>query len=504
MGFINSVLIRAFRKRIAQIQAFMDHPADTQQTVFKNLIGKASQTQWGKTYDYASIKSVDDFKSRVPVNEYDGLKPYIERVMAGEQNLLWPSPIKWFAKSSGTTSDKSKFIPVSKESLKECHFKGGRDLLTLYCYNYPNNKLFTGKGLVMGGSTQVNTFQKGSYYGDVSAVMMSNMPMLAQLLKTPKLSVAMMEDYEQKIQTMAEITMKKNVTNLVGVPTWTVVLIKRIFELTGKNNLMEIWPNLEAYFHGGVSFTPYREQFHQLIPNDNMHYMESYNASEGFFGIQNDPRSDDMLLMLDYGVFFEFIPMDELGKTFPATLQLSEVEMNKNYAIVISTNTGLWRYLIGDTVKFTNRSPYKFKISGRTRHFINAFGEELIVDNSDKALDMACRQCDVTIKDYTAGPIYLADNEKGGHEWIIEFEKAPDDLVRFTEILDKNLQQLNSDYEAKRTANLALGMPVVHAARPGLFYAWLEAKGKLGGQNKVPRLSNDRKYIEELLPLMTK
>lgn len=502
MGLINSVLTWIFKKRIDQIQHFIDHPIETQESLLMGLIQKSANTEIGKLYGYESIHSIGDYKNRVPIKEYDGFKPYIERVMQGGQNLIWPSEIKWFAKSSGTTSDKSKFLPVSKEALDDCHFKGGRDLLAMYCYNNPDTNIFSGKGLVMGGSTQVNKMQQGSFYGDVSAVMMSNMPLLAQLIKTPDLSIAMMEDYEKKILLMAEETMKKNVTHIVGVPTWTVVLIKKIFELSGKDNLRDIWPNLETYFHGGVSFTPYREQFKNLIRGEGMHYMETYNASEGFFAIQHTLDNSDLLLMLDYGVFFEFMPMEQYGHENPQTKQLDEVEINKNYAVVISTNAGLWRYLIGDTIQFTSLDPYCIKISGRTKHFINAFGEELIVDNSDRAMNLTCHECGAILSDYTAGPIYLSDNDKGGHEWIIEFEKEPKDLQMFTLLLDNHLKQLNSDYEAKRTGDIALGLPVVHMAPRGLFYKWLESKGKLGGQNKVPRLANDRKYLEQILPFL--
>lgn len=499
MGLVNTLLTWFLKQRLDQIHDFVDNPVKTQQDVFFSLLEKAKNTEWGKKYDYASIKNYEQFKERVPVNDYDGLKPFIERVMNGEQNIIWPTDIKWFAKSSGTTSDKSKFIPVSKEALDDCHYKGGKDLMAMYCENNEDTQIFSGKGVVMGGSTQVNKLSEDSFYGDVSAVMMKNMPWLANLIKTPDLSIALMDDYEKKIDLIAKETISKNITHLVGVPTWTVVLIHKIFEMTGKDNLMDVWPNLELYIHGGVSFTPYRETFRHLIRGNNMHYMETYNASEGFFGIQYELGKSDMLLMLDYGIFFEFMPLEEVGKQHPKTLQLEEVEINTNYALIISTNAGLWRYMIGDTIKFTSKYPFLIQVSGRTKHFINAFGEEIIIDNSDHAIAAACELTGAEVNDYTAGPIYMKDEDKGGHEWIIEFEKEPENFDAFVDKLDETLKSVNSDYEAKRYKDMALRKPVVHKASKGLFYDWLKSKGKLGGQNKVPRLSNDRNYIDEIL-----
>jgi len=490
------------KKRMHQIELFMKYPDEVQDEWFFNLINAAEGTEWGKKYDYRSIENIQQFQERVPVQNYDTLKPYIERMLNGEQNVLWPSEIKWFAKSSGTTSDRSKFIPVSEESLEECHFKGGKDMLAIYCNNRPDAKMFTGKSLVLGGSHQINQLSPDSFYGDLSAVIIKNLPIWAEMMRTPDMSIALMDNYEEKIEKMARATMDVNVTNIAGVPTWTIVLAKRILELTGKNNLMEVWPNLELYVHGAVKFEPYQDQFKALIPNDNMYYLETYNASEGFFGIQDQSEEKDLLLMLDYGIYYEFIPMEYFDDENPKTLSLHEVELDKNYAIVISTNAGLWRYIIGDTVKFTSLSPYRIKITGRTKHFINAFGEEVIIDNAEKALIKACSETNAAIKDYTACPIYFKGDDVGGHEWIIEFEKQPIEFNRFIDILDSTLREVNSDYDAKRFKDMALKRPIVHNAPNGTFYKWLKNKGKLGGQHKVPRLANDRKYVEEILEMM--
>ena len=506
MKFFNSIMGWFLKLRIPQIEHFISEPIEVQKETFTRLIESARETEWGIVHDYKSIKSIADYKARVPISSYDELKPYVDRIMKGEQNILWPSEITWFAKSSGTTADRSKFIPVSSEALEDCHFKAGRDVMALYFQQYPDTKVFSGRGIIMGGSSQINSLNKKARYGDVSAVLMQNMPLLAQIIKTPSLKTALLENYEEKIEQIARETLHKNVTHIVGVPTWTVVLIKRLFEITGKDNLADIWPNLELYIHGGVSFTPYRELFKQLIRKNDMHYMETYNASEGFFGIQNEPGKTDMLLMLDYGIFYEFLPMEELGKEYPKTLQLDEVEIGKNYALVISTNAGLWRYMIGDTVRFTSRYPFKIKISGRTKQFINAFGEELIVDNADTALRETCAALQCVVRDYTAGPVYFEGDVgegKGGHEWIIEFEREASDREQFVELLDRNLRKVNSDYDAKRQHDLALLRPIIHFAPDGTFYHWMKKRGKLGGQHKVPRLANDRKYLEDILLLMS-
>ena len=485
-----------------QIELFIKYPYDVQDEWFQNLISTAQHTEWGKTHGYASIYTQDQFKERVPIQTYDTLKPYIERMLAGEQNILWPSEIKWFAKSSGTTNDRSKFIPVSEESLEECHFKGGKDLLTMYCDNRPDTKIFTGKCLVLGGSHQINQLNADSCYGDLSAVLIKNLPFWAEFYRTPDISIALMDNFEEKVEKMAQATIGVNVTNISGVPTWNLVLAKKVLEITGKDNLLEVWPNLEFYFHGAVSFNPYREQFKKLIPSDDMYYMETYNASEGFFGIQDQPNSEEMLLMLDYGIFYEFLPMENINSENPKTLSLTEVELNKNYALIISTNAGLWRYMIGDTIKFTSLSPHRIQITGRTKHFINAFGEEVIIDNAEKALSKACRETNAIIQDYTACPIYFQGNDAGGHEWIIEFEQKPDNIENFTNILDNTLREINSDYDAKRYKDMALRRPLIHVAKAGLFYEWMKNRGKLGGQHKVPRLANDRTYVDEILKML--
>jgi len=505
MGLLNSVVSWIMKQRIHQMELFMKYPHDVQADWFKKLIDAGRDTEWGQRYDYKSISTPEEYKNRVPISNYDALRDDINRVRQGEQNILWPTDIKWFAKSSGTTGDKSKFIPVSTESLTECHFKGGKDMLSLYCNNYPETNIFSGKGLTLGGSHQIGEFQNATYYGDLSAILMENLPFWVHIIRTPDLSIALMDEWESKIDAMAHATIGEDVTNIAGVPSWTLILMKRILALSGKNNLLEVWPNLEVFFHGGVNFAPYREQFKKLIPTANMHYLETYNASEGFFGIQDiTNKSGEFLLMLDYGVYYEFMPMDELTGNNPQTLQLHQVELNTNYALIITTNAGLWRYKIGDTVAFTSLSPYRIKITGRTKSFINAFGEELMVDNADKALSIACKKTGAILHEYTAAPVFMSDNASGAHEWLIEFEKEPAKPDYFTECLDNALKSLNSDYEAKRYKNMALHEPIVRIMPQGTFYNWLKFKDKLGGQNKVPRLNNDRKMLEEVLSVNTK
>jgi hypothetical protein len=500
MAIFNTLVSWLMIKRIHQIELFIKYPHDVQDEWFERLISQGKSTEWGKKYDYKSITNVRQFSERVPISTYEDLKPFIDRLRQGEQNILWPEEIKWFAKSSGTTSSKSKFIPVSNSSLDECHFKGGKDMLSLYVRNNPETMIFDGKGLVMGGSHNISEVNNESYYdGDLSAIIIQNLPFWAQFLKTPNLSIALMDEWEEKIELMARETMQHDVTNISGVPSWTMVLIKKVLELTGKENLSEVWPNLEVFFHGGVNFDPYREQFKNLIPNPNMNYMETYNASEGFFGIQDQKNSNDLLLMLDYGIFYEFIPVENLYDERPKVVQLGQVELNHNYALVISTNAGLWRYLIGDTVKFTSTNPYRIKITGRTKNFINAFGEELIVDNAEKALAIACSKCQVNIIDYTAAPLYLSGKESGAHEWLIEFENPPGNIDYFAETFDNALKSLNSDYEAKRYHNMILRPPIIRTMEAGTFYNWLKINGKLGGQHKVPRLSNNRDIVDQIL-----
>lgn len=492
------------QKRIHQIELFIKYPNEVQEELFKKLLSTARYTEFGMQYDFGSIQTYEQFAERVPIQTYENIFPNIERMMRGEQNILWPSEIKWFSKSSGTTNARSKFIPVSQEALEDCHFKGGKDLLSIYVNNFPETKLFNGKGLAVGGSHQINELDPTatSYYGDVSAVIMRNLPPWAQFIRTPSLETALMGNWEEKINKLALESAKDNVTNIAGVPTWTILLIQKIVELEKKNNILEVWPNLEVFFHGAVAFAPYRKLFQTMIPSDKMQYWETYNASEGFFGIQDQKNSEEMLLMLDYGIFYEFIPTEEIESENPRAVRLSDVELDKNYAMVISTNSGLWRYNIGDTIKFTSRYPYRIKISGRTKHFINAFGEEVIVENAEAAVTKACEFTGAVIDNFTAAPVYLDEGKKGGHEWIIEFKVQPTNLDEFSRILDETLRGINSDYDAKRAHNLALIPPKVHSVNEGTFYNWMKRRGKLGGQNKVPRLANSREYVDDILKMM--
>ena len=500
----NSIFSWLIKKRIHQIELFMKYPLEVQEELMFKLISTARDTEWGIQHGFESIDSYKDFINRVPLQDYDDIKPYVDRIFKGEQNILWPTPIKWFAKSSGTTSDKSKMIPVSPETLEECHYKGGKDLLCLYYHNHPNRKLYKGKHLIVGGSAQINYLSSDSYFGDLSAIIIKNLPFWAEIRRIPKKEIALLDKWEVKIEQMAKSTITEDVYILAGVPSWTLLLLKRVLEITGKDNIADVWPNLELFMHGGVSFTPYREQFQKIIRKPSMNYVETYNASEGFFGIQDTSDKNEMLLMLDYGIFYEFIPMEEFGKKNPKTVWLSGVETGKNYAMVISTNSGLWRYVPGDTVMFTSTSRYRFIITGRTKYFINAFGEEVIIDNAEKAIETACKRTNSFLREYTAGPVYMSDTTTGAHQWLIEFEKEPEDLAFFAEVLDTALKSINSDYEAKRSHNFILQPPQIIKMKSGTFYEWLKSKGKLGGQHKVPRLSNDRKLIEEVLEIHEK
>ncbi len=499
MSIVNSILKAYLKRRVSQIELFVKHPHEVQEKVFNELISQGRGTVWGNKHDYSSIKNLADYQRNVPVSTYEQIYPYIEQTLKGQQNILWPSPISWFSKSSGTTNSKSKYIPVSTESLHACHFKGGQDLISLYLNNNPESKMFAGKGLAIGGTYSVNPFNPKTHCGDVSAVIMKNLPAWAQYVRTPNLNIALMGEWEAKIEKIAEATIKENVTNISAVPTWTIALLEKILQKTGKKNILEVWPNFEVFFHGAVAFTPYKDVFHKLIPSSSVYYIETYNASEGFFGIQDTLDTNEMLLMLDYGIYYEFIPMEDIESDSPRTVSLADVELNKNYAMVISTNAGLWRYRIGDTVRFTSLSPYRIKITGRTKHFINAFGEELIIENAETAIAKACKDTGAVITNFTAAPIYLNDKGKGGHEWIIEFSKTPSDLNLFAQKLDDYLKELNSDYEAKRYKSLVLQLPVVHSVSEGTFYSWMKKRGKVGGQNKVPRLANNREYVDDIL-----
>lgn len=492
---------KLFIPRLKQIDLYDEHAGEIQAKVLKRLIADAAQTEWGRKYDYSTIKSYEDFKSRVPVQTYEDIKPYVERLRKGEKNLIWPSEIRWFAKSSGTTNDKSKFIPVSKEGLQDIHYQGGKDAVALYFRMNPDSRFFSGKGLILGGSHAPNLNSNHSLVGDLSAILIQNIHPLFNYIRVPSKEIALMSEWESKIEKIAQSTIGVNVTNLSGVPSWFLVLIKRVLEITGKQTLEEVWPNLEVFFHGGVSFAPYREQYKQIIQSPKMHYVETYNASEGYFGTQNDLTDPSMLLMIDYGIFYEFIPMEELDNENPKTVCLADVELNKNYAVVISSSCGLWRYMIGDTVRFTNKHPHKFVITGRTKHFINAFGEELIIDNAEKGLAKACAATGAQVNEYSAAPVFMDARAKCRHQWLIEFAKMPDSVEKFATVLDESLKGINSDYEAKRYKDIALQPLEVIVARKNLFHDWLKEKGKLGGQHKVPRLSNTRDYIEEMLRL---
>lgn len=496
---VNALFSFLIKKRLQQIDLFRDNPHEAQLEVFHRLISTARYTEWGRQHGYADITTPDQFRRRVPLQDYTHVKPYVDRLRAGEQNLLWPTDIKWFAKSSGTTNATSKFIPVSREALEDCHYKGGKDLVALHYAHRPDSRLYQGMSMVVGGSSTIEQLRADAYSGDLSAIIIRNLPIWVEVRRTPVIETALMENWEEKIERMARETMREDVRSIAGVPSWTLIILRRILELTGRANMFEVWPNVELFMHGGVSFRPYREQFQQLFPNAVMNYLESYNASEGFFGITDQRGSDDLLLMLDYGIFFEFIPVEELDRDQPQTKWLHEVEAGRQYAIVISTNAGLWRYMPGDTVRFTSTEPYRIQVSGRTRSFINAFGEELIVENADRGIQAACEATGALVSEYTAGPVYMDQLARGGHEWVIEFERAPADLDTFVHTLDRTMRDLNSDYDAKRRGDMALLPPRVHPVAAGTFFQWMKQRGKLGGQNKVPRLSNDRQWLDQLL-----
>jgi hypothetical protein len=498
MKILSSIISRLARNRFWRIKNWSTNADAAQRQVLQDLVSTAQYTEFGRKYHFEKLFTTKEFKKKVPIHEYDDIKPYINRMMAGEENILWNTPVKWFAKSSGTTSDKSKFIPISDESLTENHFKASKDVLTNYYNNFPSSEMLTGKSLVVGGSHQLSKANDEIQYGDLSAVLMQNSPFWGQWLRTPDLQIALLDEWENKIEQLAITTAEENVTSLAGVPTWTLILLKRILEIKNKETIAEVWPNLELYINGGVSFVPYREQFDKLI-GKKINYLEIYNASEGFIAGQINPDDDGLLLFTEHGVFYEFMPVSEYGKDKPQTIGLKDVKLGENYALIISTTGGLWRYLIGDTVIFTSTNPYKIKISGRLKHYMNAFGEEVIVDNTDKAIAAACAKTGAQVKDYTAAPIYFSEKNNGAHEWLIEFNVPPQNITAFTYELDNALKELNSDYEAKRHKDIALRLPIIHALPPDTFNSWLRCKGKLGGQHKVPRLSNERIILEEIL-----
>lgn len=494
----HSIASWLLKKRYHQIELFLKYPAEVQQEVLQQLLDFADETEVGLRYGFEDVSRYETFAERVPVVCYEEIEPMIERTRRGEQNLFWPTEIKWFAKSSGTTNAKSKFIPVSMEALEDCHYKSGKDLLCLYLNNNPNAQLFRGKSLRLGGSKELYE-DNGTFFGDLSAILIDNMPFWAELSSTPSSKVSLMSEWEHKLEAIIQESIRENVTSLAGVPSWMLVLLNKVLETTGKEHLFEVWDQLEVYFHGGVNFNPYSEQYRRLLPRDSFQYYEIYNASEGFFAIQDQNNSEDLLLMLDYGIFYEFIPMDSFGTTEQKVIPLWEVETGVNYAIVITTNAGLWRYQIGDTVRFTTINPYRIRITGRTKHHINVFGEELIIENTEEALKRTCARTRAAITEYTVAPVFMSGKEKGSHQWLIEFRQEPSDINEFSSLLDEALQSLNSDYEAKRYKNITLNRPKIEVARKNLFYDWLKNQDKLGGQHKVPRLSNQRDFMEELL-----
>jgi hypothetical protein len=497
LTIINSFASWVLKQRIHQIELFLKYPNEVQEELLMNLIHSSKNTVLGKQYEFATIKSYANFAERVPISTYEELQPLIERTRKGEQNVFWETPIKWFAKSSGTTNAKSKFIPVSNEALEDCHYKGSKDLLCLYLNNNEDSELFLGKSLRLGGSSQIYE-DNNTFFGDLSAILIENMPIWAEFSSTPSNKISLMSEWETKIAAIINETKNENVTSFAGVPSWMLVLMNKMLEETGQGNLFELWPNLEVYFHGGVNFEPYREQYKKILPKKEFKYYEIYNASEGFFAIQDLNNSSDLLLMLDYGIFYEFIPMDTFGTPDQKVIRLADVELFKNYALVITTNSGLWRYLIGDTVRFTSLNPYRIRVTGRTKHHINVFGEELMVENTDQAIAKACKLTQTEVVDYTVAPIFMEGKEKGAHEWMIEFKDNPADVSQFQKALDESIQSLNSDYEAKRYNNMTLNPLIINIARKNLFYDWLKDKDKLGGQHKIPRLSNQRDYLEQL------
>src|SRR5690554_2195031 len=495
----NTIFSWIIKKRMHQIDLFRKYPIEVQRELLESLLTEGRKTEYGKKHNFDAIHNYEDFSKNIPLQDYESLKSYINRAIEGEKNILWPGETKWFAKSSGTTSDRSKFIPVTKVSLEDCHYKKRKDLLAIYYSNFPDSKIYSGKHLVIGGSAEENMHRPDSYTGDLSSIILKNLPWWVEFKRIPSRETALMSKWEEKIERLAIETMDEDVSSISGVPSWTLVLLNRILEIKGKKDIREIWPNLELLMHGGVSFKPYENEFKKIIPHENMHYVESYNASEGFFSIQ-DQIVGDLLLMLDYGVFFEFIPMVEFDGVYSKnTISLKDVQPGVNYGLVISTNGGLWRYIIGDTVKFTEINPYRIIVTGRTKHFINVFGEEVVVENADKAIKFACDQIGALIKDYTACPIFMEEGKAGGHEWLIEFKKMPSDIELFKTSLDDKLREINSDYDAKRTADLSLQFPKIHVARENVFDDWLRSKEKLGGQHKVPRLSNTRSFFEEIM-----
>ncbi len=501
MALVTRLINILYSRRRRRIDDFMERPAEVQELQLRRLVEEARNTAFGREHDFAGIWNHTQFARRIDIHDYDTFRPWIDRTRAGEQNVIWPTAIRWFAKSSGTTGSKSKFIPVSDEGLRRCHMRGPYDVAGLTSCLYPDSNVYGGKLLTLGGSHRLEPLagsRARARSGDLSAILIENTPVFARTRRVPRPETALIPDFDRKVQEICRETVGQNVTSFAGVPSWNLVMFQKVLEYTGKENISQVWPNLEMFVHGGMNFKPYRDQYRKIIPSERMKYMETYNASEGFFAIQDDPAADDMLLMLDYGVYYEFVPTHSIGRP-DAAVPLEGVRRGVNYAMLISTCCGLWRYMIGDTVEFTSTAPYKIRITGRTKHYINAFGEELIIDNAETALREACDRTGAEISDYTAAPVYMQDKTKGSHQWVIEFRRRPDDFELFVDTLDKALQQVNSDYEAKRFKDTTLLSPTVTSVPEGTFYRWMESRGKAGGQNKVPRLSNDRSYVDPLL-----
>jgi hypothetical protein len=498
--WLNNIMKYVLRKRMRRIRYFSQHPHEVQAALLSQFINTNRHTQWGQIHNFRHIHNASDFAYNIPIQDYESLKPYITRMMHGERDLLWSGQVNWYSKSSGTTNDKSKFIPVTIQNLKSCHLKGAWDSSALIYHERPNSQNFAGKMLMMGGTYESFEPYPQTRFGDVSAIMIHHLPSVGSYIYAPSIDIAMMPNFEQKIERMAHALIKEDMRSIGGVPTWTVVLLRRILELTGKSNILEVWPNLDLYLHGGVSFAPYKDTFKQLIPKDDFNYWEIYNASEGFFATQCHYKGNDMLLLLNNGIYYEFLPESEWYSKKPKAISLRDIEVGKNYALVITTNSGLWRYIVGDTIIFTSTNPYKIKVTGRTKQFVNAFGEEVMVSNTDKALADTCERMNVQVSEYTVAPIYFNENgSKGGHEWVVEFEREPPDLEAFNNLLDSNLQRINSDYEAKRFKDMAMNRLMLRPVPRGTFHNWLKAKGKYGGQHKVPRLANHRQYVEDII-----
>lgn len=488
MSFRGKFIRALFAPRRAELRRVLADPLTTQRDQLRWLLKRGGNTEIGRRYDMHSIKTIEQFESRVDVFDYDAFSPYIDRARHGERDVIWNGEVRWFARSSGTT-DRSKYIPVTSDGLLRSHTQGPRDVAAIVSSLFPDTRAYDGKLLTLGGSRRVEREGERALTGDLSAILIENTKSVSGWFRTPSREIALIADFEEKIAAICRQTTKQNVTSFAGVPSWNLMLMRKVLEFTGKESLCEVWPNMELFVHGGVGFAPYAEHYKRIIPSERMRYMNTYNASEGFFSLADASEQEDMLLMVDYGTFYEFDNGREI-------VPLEGVRVGEDYAMIITSCNGLWRYRIGDTVTFTSTKPYRIRITGRTKHYINVFGEELMVSNTEQALISACRECNADVGDYTVAPIYMTDREKGRHQWVIEFTRRPDDMARFEQLLDQELQRLNSDYEAKRHSTLAA--PLFTVVDEGTFLSWLASQGKAGGQNKVPRLANDRRYVDQI------